>query len=412
MRILLIHRYFWPDTPPYAHILRDIAVELGEAGHDVTVLTGQPSYRTETPRSPRNERVAPAVNVRRCAVFSDRRSTAIKAVNLAWFCLWVIIAGLRAERFDVVMAASTPPVAVAKTARWLARLRGAQFVYHKQDIYPEIVLAAGIMRAGPVSTLLRRIDSRTDRAAARVVVLSEDMAATVRARGVAERQIVVINNFDPWLARSGGPSPGPAHGVKRQDGPAGALPLNVVFAGNLGRFQNLEVLIDAATILIDDAAVEFHIFGDGTRWFALERTIDERRLDSVHLYGHQQPEQVATFLRERADLAVVSLAPGVIGAAYPSKTLSYLRNGCPVLALVEADSELARTVQASGAGFHADPTDPVGLAETLRKLAERRGQLADASVRARALYETHCDRDRQLALWVRLFESLDVGRAA
>lgn len=142
--------------------------------------------------------------------------------------------------------------------------------------------------------------------------------------------------------------------MKRQDGPAGALPLNVVFAGNLGRFQNLEVLIDAATILIDDAAVEFHIFGDGTRWFALERTIDERRLDSVHLYGHQQPEQVATFLRERADLAVVSLAPGVIGAAYPSKTLSYLRNGCPVLALVEADSELARTVQASGAGFHAD----------------------------------------------------------
>ena len=47
MRILIVYRYFWPDTPPYATMLRDISRWLAEAGHDVEILTAQPSYKPE-----------------------------------------------------------------------------------------------------------------------------------------------------------------------------------------------------------------------------------------------------------------------------------------------------------------------------------------------------------------------------
>ncbi|HVX18460.1 MAG TPA: glycosyltransferase family 4 protein [Acidimicrobiales bacterium] len=402
MRIVLIHRYFAPDTPPYAHILRDIALRLGEDGHEVTVLTCQPSYnRAVVDRAPKVERLADNVTVRRWPVFDDRTSAPLKALNLATFCVRLLASRARLGRVEVIMAASTPPVAPAKAASWLARLCGAKFVYHKQDIYPEVVTAPGMLRAGRLADLLRRIDARTERAAAEVVVLSKDMAATVRSRGAGAERVAVINNFDPWTGAS------PAGSARREQGRA---PLRVVFAGNLGRFQNIEAVLDAMVKVGADDRVRLDFLGDGALRSELEATVEARGLTNVSFRGYQAPEEVARVLREEADLGVVSLVAGVIRAAYPSKTMSYLRNGCPVLALVEADSELARAVVAAGAGVQHDPADAGGLADLLLELAGRRDELAVMRDHALALYRTQFDPQLQLAKWAELFASLDGER--
>ncbi len=404
MRIVLIHRYFWPDTPPYAHILRDIAMRLGETGHDVTVLTCQPSYnRSAVSRTAAREQLAPGVEVRRWSVLPDRRFTAVKAINLVLFCARLLIARRRLGKIDVVMAASTPPIGVAKVGQWFAHLSGARFLYHKQDIYPEVVTAPGILRARRWASLLRWLDSRTDRAADRVVVLSEDMADTVAARGVKPDQIVVINNFDPWALDD------PADGDTVPSNEAGGT-FRVVFAGNLGRFQNLETVMAAAIKLRDEEGIAFHFFGDGALRAQLEQQVAIGGFRNVHIHGYRPPAEVAKFLRTQADLGIVSLMPGVIRAAYPSKTLSYLRQGCPVLALVEADSALARTIDVAGAGFHAAPTDPEAVANTVRRLAERPAELLGARRHAADLYREQFSPERQLERWVGLFE--DVGERA
>lgn len=416
MRIVAIHRYFWPDTPPYAHILREIALSLGEAGHEVTVLTCQPSYnRAVVDRAAEREQLAPGVEVRRWPVVPDRRSRLGKGVNLVAFCARLLVEAGRVRRnggADVVMAASAPPVAVAKVGSWFARRTGAAFVYHKQDIYPEVVTAPGILRAGRFAALLRWADARTERVAERVVVLSEDMAATVRRRGTDPDRIAVINNFDPWATDAAPQSPAdhgalPAdHGTARAGGRDSDPRLTVAFAGNLGRFQGLETVLAAATRLRDDPRIEFHFFGDGALRARIEQQVTAGELSRVHLHGYRAPEEVAAFLRDRADLGVVSLAPGVIRAAYPSKTMSYLRQGCPVLALVEADSELARTITGAGAGVHADPTDADDVAATLRGLADEPSRLLGAGKRAADLYQEQFAPKRQLGRWVELLEGV------
>ncbi len=409
MRVVLIHRYFWPDTPPYAHILREIAVHLGKNGHEVSVLTCQPSYNREAVgRAPAKERLGPGVEVRRWSVVPDRRSAVLKAVNLVSFCVRLLLSRRRFADVDVVMAASTPPILVAKVAGWLARRNGASFVYHKQDMYPEVVVAPGIMRDGLMASLLRRLDARTERAAERVVVLSEDMADTVRSRGAHPGRVAVINNFDPWAIDQPRPEI-QQPGRRSQPSPGPDTPLHVAFAGNLGRFQNLETVFDALVRLRDESGVIFDFFGDGAMRPELERTIATHHLSTVRVHGYRPPEEVAEFLRDRADLGIVSLAPGVIRAAYPSKTMSYLRNGCPVLALVEADSELAQTITSTGTGVHADPTDPEAVAATLRRLASRPAELAGAGERAYALYQQQFSPDRQLERWLHLVESTRTG---
>lgn len=413
MRIVLIHRYFWPDTPPYAHILRDVALSLGDAGHEVTVLTCQPSYnRAVSGRAPRREALSPQVRVRRWPVLPDRSSSVAKGLNLGWFCLRLLAAGLVLSKVDSVMAASSPPVAVAKTASWLARMRRASFVYHKQDIYPEVALAPGIARQGVLTTLLRRCDAATDRAAAQVVVLSADMAATETSRGVRQDHLRVINNFDPWALPATGPDD--ADGRRAEPGHSHAETLdmrsvNVVFAGNLGRFQNLETVFTAVSALGDQSDVAFHFFGNGALLDRLRALVSEDDLANVVVHGYQPPHVVADFLRDEADLGIVSLAPGVIRAAYPSKTMSYLRQGCALLVLVEADSELAREVVAADAGMQVDPTDDVGLATLLRGLPRQRTELEKMGANALALYAAQFGKERQLAHWLDLFGSLDTA---
>lgn len=401
MRIVLIHRYFWPDTPPYANILREIGMRLADAGHDVTILTCQPSYNPNvTSRAPATEQLAPNLTVRRWSVLPDRRSDVLKALNMVLFCARLLLARVRLTQVDVVMAASTPPVALAKTASWLARLCGAKFVYHKQDIYPEVVLAPGMLRSTTAGHVLRAIDAHTDRRAARVVVLSEDMAETIAARGVERRSIIVLNNFDPWVLDedAGGAlttAPRPADDS-----------LRLVFAGNLGRFQSIDTIIDAMEELGPDAPVTLDFLGDGAMRNELECRASASGLSNVRFRGYQPPNEVARVLQEEADLGVVSLTPGVIKAAYPSKTMSYLRQGCPILVIVESGTELAHTLLSEGAGVQVNPGDAHGLAKVLMDLAGRRDELGRMRAHAQGLYRSRFAADQQLARWAELFEQL------
>ena len=115
---------------------------------------------------------------------------------------------------------------------------------------------------------------------------------------------------------------------------------------------------------------------------------------------------MATFLAAQGDLGVVSLAPGVIRAAYPSKTLSYLRQGTPILALVEGDSELAATVREERIGVQVEPGDVDGLVAAIRKITADASLLDGASERARQLYERSFSTEVRLAQWSALFEEL------
>jgi glycosyltransferase involved in cell wall biosynthesis len=400
MRIVLIHRYFSPDSVPYAEILRQIAAHLGGLGHEVEVLTCQPSYRPpEGGRAPRLERLGSQITVRRWPVLPDRRSAALKAVNLVSYCAWLLFRSFRTGKVDVVMAASTPPVAVARVASWLARRCGARFVYHKQDIYPDVMVAARVLRAPRLAVLLQRIDARTERRADRVVVLSRDMAETIRRRGVEAGRIAVINNFDPWAPGAG---PG-VDGSRRPDRGPGER-LHVAFAGSLGRFQNLETVVAALTTLGNDPQIAFHFFGDGSLRGFVEREVAKHGLTNVRVYGYRPPHEVAQFLRVKADIGIVSLPPGMIWAAYPSRTMAYLRHGCPVLALVDKDSELAETIVRAGAGVQADPDSAAQLADTLWDLAYRPSTLLGARKCAIDLYRTHFEAGRQLDRWTELFE--------
>ena len=119
----------------------------------------------------------------------------------------------------------------------------------------------------------------------------------------------------------------------------------MVYAGNLGRFQNIPRIAEVMAYFDGDPRVSFDIVGDGPLGPWLRRFAEANALRNVRFHGYVAPDRLATMLRQDFDVGIVSLHPGVIRNAYPSKTLSYLRNGLPVLALVETDSQLTQTLR-------------------------------------------------------------------
>lgn len=367
-RVLAIHRYYWPDTPPYASLLREIVRRWSEAGHHVEVFSTQPSYKPELeiPRRPRTETLDGA-RVRRMTLPADRSGRIARLLNVVRFPVAVALQILIGRRYDVVMCSTAPPVILGWLTSLAARARGAHFIYHCMDIHPEIGALSGEFRARPVFALLQALDRGTCRRASRIVVLSADMRDALVARdpGIGDR-IVVLNNFDLPTYESDQPSPLPRGERAR-----------LVFIGNVGRFQGLEALAEAVlTQSSNGAAAELVLMGEGAAKSSVAAVVaraDPAVRDRVVLLPHGSAA-AARALVGTADFGIVSLVPEVIRYAYPSKTATYLAEGAPILALVETDSELARSAIAGGYGLAVAPGDQVGLRTALDRVVAAAGE--------------------------------------
>lgn len=402
--MLAIHRYYWPDTPPYASILRSIVGRWTANGHEVEVLSTQPSYKPEAAvgRREKSERVDDAT-VRRVAIPSDRISKRQKVANALCFPAVAFFQILLGRRRDVVMCSTAPPVVLGAAVCLASIMRRTCFVYHCMDLHPEIGALSGEFKRPLIYRWLMRVDKFTCRHASAIVVLSEDMRNIVIARDtqLADR-VHIINNpalpdFEPH-----------AKSENSDTGYAGEK-LRIVFTGNLGRFQGLEMLVDA--MLADDGldCLELVFMGDGTAKLGLEQRVKNAGPSGsarVRFIAHGSPAE-ARELMANADFGLVSLTPDVIRYAYPSKTSTYLSEGLPIIAIVEPDSELAEMIERRELGFVVPPGDANALEETLVRIASSERDLPQMRARAREVADDLFGADHVLAKWDELLEHLN-----
>lgn len=412
MNILVVHRYFWPDTPPYASMLRTITTSLAERGNDVSVYTAQPSYGS-TQAHDRRHRTETIGNVKvaRARLFPESKTNLLaRAANLALFAIQVFW-HVRRTRPDVVMAATTPPILVAAAATAAAASYGGRSVYHCQDIYPEVAVATGAAKRGLFQQLLRRIDTATMRRADRIVVLSEDMATTVEERDASLRSKVrIVNNFavEPFgnalEPNDVAVTPVIPEALRRTTNAH-----RIVFAGNLGNFQGLDSIVETALLTHEQSdnfgSIEWLFLGEGQARTRLEQLAGDALGSTITFAGHW-PSDVAEAVVADADLALVSLSPGVVFAAYPSKTLMYLSAGTPLVVVAETNSELATTVMSEQLGIAIEPDQPTELAKVIRQHLET-VDLQATRRRCQSFAERETSRPLQLDRWSRVMSDLD-----
>ena len=389
MRVTIVSQYFWPEQ----FRVNDLAVGLRERGHQVTVLTGQPSYprRDVFPRRRRPGREwYEGVQVVRVPLASRGGGERWRlALNYLTFAASASVFGVpQLPPSDVVLVFQISPVTMVLPALVLRQIRGTPVVLWVQDLWPHTLRATGAVRSERVYSLLEKAVGAAYRRCGRVLGQSEDFLPLLRAAGVPADQLAYLPN---WAEDHYRPLP-PDPQVRREAGiPEGFV---AMIAGNLGVAQTLETVVDAAERLRDlpgGADVHWAILGDGQRAGWLADEVSRRGLgDRVHLLGRRPPERMPELLAH-ADVAVTTLRRDPVWTlTIPSRVQSFLACGRPVVAA--ADGTTARVVAAAG-GLAVPAQDAAALAgaiASVRMLTQaERAAMGNA---AREYYVTHYER--------------------
>ena len=270
MRLLVLCPHFAPDTAPTGVVISRIVEELAARGHELHVVTALPWYREHRidddwgGRLVRRERTAWG-SVTRVHPFpgGDKRNLVRRAAGFAGFSVLAGLASLPGPRCDAVIAMS-PPLTMGLTG-WVAGLvRRGPLVFNIQDVFPDAAVATGAITSRPIISVASWLERVSYHRADAVTVLSDDLRDNVAAKMRSSRRerVHVIPNFvDTEAIR-------PAERMTPLRDELGiGDELVVLYAGNVGFSQSLEMVVDAARAFPD---ATFLINGDGAARQSLE----------------------------------------------------------------------------------------------------------------------------------------------
>jgi glycosyltransferase involved in cell wall biosynthesis len=371
-------------------MLRSLAATVAEKGYSVHIFASLPSYRGVSKDKVPSKEVDGTVNIHRGRILgSERSGIVVRSLNSLVYCFGLFNEVLKL-RPDVVTAATFPPVFAAWTASLAAKIVGAKFIYHMQDIHPEVSqISGGLMSKSVVNRLVKWFDNQTLRRSHVVVVLSEDMANTLANRNVRVDSLRVINN--PPVEQESGVDLPPQE-YRKDPGK-----IRLIFAGNLGRFQNLELLASGISKCFKEyPKVELVFLGDGSA----EPELKRRWLDhpQVKFYPFLPYLQARELIAE-ADVGVVSLQEGICSVSFPSKVSTYINLGIPIFVLTEVTSELAKITRTQGLGVVPENMSPDAIYEALRVFLNGDATLAGS---ARKWFEANWSVDANSQAWLQL----------
>jgi len=403
VKVLFLNQYYRPDAAATGQYVADVAQALARRGHEVHVVCTRGAYGGGRTRYPREE-IVRGVHVHRVGATGFGRGHIlgrgldyVSFYTLAWKRVMAL------GRMDVCVSLTTPPL-VGLLAAALGRRRAAASVHWVMDMYPELLKAFGVL--GPTSMAYRAMawaSGRIYRRAARVVSLGTAMTRRLGEAGVCEAKIVMIDNWVP--AETDGAMAGERSALPASRG--GGDEVTVMYSGNLGVGHDLETLLRAAGALEGTHSLRLVFVGDGRARPALEGLTRELSLERVSFNPPVALAELADSLAG-GDIHVVSQREGTQGLLVPSKIYGILAAGRPVVFIGPEDTEVARMLQASGAGLVVPPGDDEATARALETLAADKAVRHEMGAKGRAWYKRHLGMERSVEKWVRVIE--DAGR--
>lgn len=362
LRVLLLTAYFPPEIGSASHLFHDIGLELVKRGNEVEVITGVPSYHVKG--QSRNRKLMytedlDGMKVRRVRVPQFARDTPMgRAFWQIASAMGFGLAAIRAGRPDVTLAYS-PPLTLGLTTRIVQKVTGAPFVLNVQDLFPQSAIDLGVLR----QPLLIRIARWLER-----FVYARAGALTFHSRGNLEHAVGVGAERSKCQVVENcveiGPQPGRDDAARAKSELGLSDHFILSFAGVMGYSQDLDVILEAAKILEEDDGITFLLVGDGVEKDRLVSKADEMDLPNV-VWMPMQPRNRYPRILSASDVCLVTLEAEVKTPVVPSKIISAMAAGRPVIAALDPHGDAAALIREVGCGLSIPPEDPVALADAI-----------------------------------------------
>ena len=395
MKLLVYGINFAPELTGIGKYTGEMVAWLAARGHEVRVVTAPPYYPDWSVRPGYSgSRYARedwrGATVLRTPLWVPRKVTGLKRlVHLASFALSSLPTLLAQWRWkpDVVWV-TEPPLFCAPAALAFARLRSAKAWLHIQDYEVDAAFELGLLKGARVRSIVAAAERGLMRRFDRISTISSRMMERASSKGCEAARLVSLPNWADVSAVQ----PLPAASPYRAELGIAHDAVVVLYSGNMGAKQGLEVLAEIAQLLQGRPDLAFVFCGNGAGRANLMQRCE--KLANVRFLDLQPVERLGDLL----GLADIHLLPQRADAAdlvMPSKLTGMLSSGRPVVAGARPETELGRV--ASQCGIAVAPDDARAFADAVLTLASQPALRRELSLRARAFAEANFDRDAVLA---------------
>ena len=339
-KVLLIHRYYWPDLAPYGHILRKIGIYFSKK-YTVDVISSQPSYKPSSNNLNAFSKFTfeDGLNVNRLKLFNQDNHNILKIINLAIFTINIFFKIIIRPKYKIIFVSTSPPIILGFIVALACKLRKVDLVYHCMDLYPEIGSISGDFKNKYLYKIMKKLDVFTCNNAKKIILLSEDMEASINLRNdLNKNKIHILNNFALRDFYSNSVS--------------NEKEIKIIFAGNIGRFQALEKFTKLFLKFSLNMKIKLIFVGEGKKLSVIKKM--SKRKKNVLFYKHQSFESLKKLINE-CDYGLVSLEKNISLYAFPSKFMTYISAGIKIILFSQNNCEISNLILNNNLGIVLNP---------------------------------------------------------
>lgn len=364
MKILLISAYFPPDTGSAANLFYDLGKKLIQKGFSVTVLTSFPSYHVTgdiegyNGQKMRREQVD-GLSVIRIRVPQFPRY--IPAMRALWqfsmaHCFSRSIKNI--EKHDVALVYS-PPLPLGFTGASLSKLWNIPYVLNVQDLFPQSAIDLNLLKNSLLIKFFRFLERKIYKPANHITVHSAGNKDHVINVGFNGENVTIMPNWIDTDYLQPGEKNNPfsrEHALMDK--------FVVSFAGVIGYSQDVDVILDGADQLREKKDIQFVIVGDGVEKDRLIRKSRDMGLGNI-MFLPMQPRNIYSQVLHSSDVCLSTLNKEVQTPVVPSKILSIMASGKPLIACMNTEGDAPKIVKKANCGFIFSAGDHKGLVSAI-----------------------------------------------
>ena len=356
MKILVVCQHYYPE--PFR--ISDMCEELTRLGHEVTVITGVPNYPMgriyDGYKNGKNRREnINGVDVHRCFTIGRRSGILFRVLNYYSFAISSKLYATRLkDDYDVVFVNQLSPVMMANAGVVYKKKHGKKLVIYTLDLWPESLAVGGIKAGSLPYKYFHRVSEKIYQNADEILVSSKNFINYFKEQfGISDEKLFYMPQYAEDMFSD----------IRAEQEDKSTVDL--LFAGNVGKAQSIDTVINAANLMKDKKELRFHIVGEGSELENVKKLAESYDLENVKFHGRHPLEEMPEFYR-KADALLVTLEKNpIISRVLPGKVQSYMAAGKPLIGAI--DGAAKEVIVESGCGLAAEAENAEQLAEMIRE---------------------------------------------
>lgn len=401
--VLVLNRSFWPDSEATGQFITELCTRLADK-YQITVISGRSYYIKED--NFKFFSLYKKEKLCKLNIFRVRHTRFWKGNLFGRVINWltyIFVAFMLASKTkaDLIIVATDPPF-LGIAAMLLKKIKPIPFIYNCRDLYLDAAVGLGKLKSrGLIARVYDYFDRAAFNSALKVVPLGISMKKRLIAKGVSEDKLHVISDWvDTDIIK---PVPKEQNYLLDKFGLKGKFV--IMYSGNMGLTQSLDLILRAAAAFKDSSLVSFVFVGEGAAKESLKDLAASLLIKNI-LFLPYQPMNMLSYSLGMADLHIISFKKGLSGAIVPSKMYGIMAAARPYLIIGDEDCEPQIVARDFGCGLWVEAGDIGAIIKTIQWSYDHKSELVQMGINGRRVAEDKFAKDIVIREWFELLGDL------